>query len=306
MRIAIIGRTEVLFDTMTLLIEKGHTVGAIITSKEAPEYTKTADDFKAFADMHGISFFRTTKITDIVDLIRALPPMDIGVSMNYAGILEQEVLDCFPLGVLNAHGGDLPRYRGNACQAWAILNGEEKIGLCIHRMIGGELDSGDIIARDYIPISLETKVTSVWEWMHRSIPILFLEAVQKLDANPDYILEGQSKDPKDALRCYPRMPQDGQIDWTQDAMSILRLINASNKPYPGAFCYLNGEKVIVWDAKLAPDEAFFGVPGQVADIKPGYIDVLTGRGKLRLLSVEYNAGTTTPDTIVSSIRTRLV
>ena len=38
------------------------------------------------------------------------------------------------------------RYRGNACQAWAILNGE-KISLCIHKMIGGELDSGDIITR---------------------------------------------------------------------------------------------------------------------------------------------------------------
>ena len=30
------------------------------------------------------------------------------------------------VGILNAHGGDLSKYRGNACQAWAILNGEKK------------------------------------------------------------------------------------------------------------------------------------------------------------------------------------
>ena len=38
----------------------------------------------------------------------------------------EEVIDFFELGILNAHGGDLPRYRGNACQAWAIINGEER------------------------------------------------------------------------------------------------------------------------------------------------------------------------------------
>ena len=58
----------------------------------------------------------------------------------------------------NAHGGDLPRYRGNACQAWAIINGENKIGLCIHKMIGGELDISDIIARDFLKIDLGTKL----------------------------------------------------------------------------------------------------------------------------------------------------
>ncbi|GAB1465742.1 hypothetical protein MASR2M54_12420 [Aliarcobacter cryaerophilus] len=51
---------------------------------------------------------------------------EIAVSLNYSSIISQNVIDLFPLGVLNAHGGDLPRYRGNACQAWAIINGEEK------------------------------------------------------------------------------------------------------------------------------------------------------------------------------------
>ena len=79
------------------------------------------------------------------------------------------------MGILNAHGGDLPRYRGNACQAWAILNGEEKIGLCIHKMIGGELDSGNIIAKEFLKIDINTKVTQVWGWMSTSIPKLFLK-----------------------------------------------------------------------------------------------------------------------------------
>ena len=40
-------------------------------------------------------------------------------------MFSQSTIDLFPLGIL-IHGGDLPKYRGNACQAWAIINGEEK------------------------------------------------------------------------------------------------------------------------------------------------------------------------------------
>ena len=52
------------------------------------------------------------------------------------------------LSILNAHGGTLPRYQSNACQAWAILNSEERAGLYIHKMMSAELDCGDIVARD--------------------------------------------------------------------------------------------------------------------------------------------------------------
>ena len=37
---------------------------------------------------------------------------DIGISVNHPGVIPQEVIDLFPLGILNALGGDLPKYRG--------------------------------------------------------------------------------------------------------------------------------------------------------------------------------------------------
>ena len=91
----------------------------------------------------------------------------MGISFNYRNITTQEVIDLFPLGILNGHGGDLPRYRGNACQAWAIINGEKRIRLCVHKMVGGELDSDDIIARDYYPLGLNSRVRQVLEWIER-------------------------------------------------------------------------------------------------------------------------------------------
>lgn len=285
MKIAIIGRTEILYETAENLVSHGHEIALIVTAKAAPEYSKTEMDFKALAEKRKIPFVHTARIGEALELIRSLKTIDIGISVNYPGIIPSEVIDLFPLGVLNAHGGDLPRYRGNACQAWAILNGEDRVGLCIHKMVGGELDSGDIIARDYHPISIDSTITEIYNWMARRTPDLFIEALDRLTTNPMYVLERQSKNPNDALRCYPRTPEDGYIDWSKSAVEVLRLINASTKPYAGAFTYYKGDKIRIWSAKMAdlPCPSCF-VPGQVLwKNEDGSIAVGTGNSGVLII-----------------------
>lgn len=285
MRVAIIGRSEILYETAELLAKRGHEIALIVTAKTAPEYTRTEEDFKALADRMHAPFVHTARIAETLETIRSLAPADIGVSMNYPGVIPSEVIDLFPLGILNAHGGDLPRYRGNACQAWAILNGEERVGLCVHKMVGGELDSGDIITRDYRPLTAESTITEVYGWMASRTPDLFAQALDLLAADPSYVLERQSKNPADALRCYPRAPEDGYIDWNRSAVEILRLINASTKPYAGAFTWHKGEMVRIWSARMdaLPCPSCF-VPGQVLwKNDDGSVAVGTGNSGVLLL-----------------------
>ena len=305
MKIGVIGRNEILFRTLSNLRSAGHEIVHIVTAKEAPEYSKTSADFRKLADKWNVPFIHTPRIIEAKQTITEVSP-DIGISVNYPGIIPQEVIDLFPYGILNAHGGDLPRYRGNACQAWAILNGEERIGLCIHKMIGGELDSGDIITREYLDIDDNTKVTKCWEWMADKIPILFLEALDKLQQDSRYVLEQQSVGPEDALRCYPRSPEDGRIDWRKSNVEILRLINASNKPYAGAFCDFEGKKMIIWDAEIVENkEIFCAVPGQVTLADESFVELACGRGKLRLKEVEIGGQSGLPNQWLKSVRKRL-
>ena len=305
MKIAIIGRAEILYDTAVRLRDSGHQIVCILTAKESPEYKRTSEDFRALAKSLGIPFAKGSKIAGFRDfLIDA--KADIGISINYTGVVPQDVIEIFPMGILNAHGGDLPRYRGNACQAWAILNGEDRIGLCIHKMIGGELDSGDIIARDYIEIDSKTKITRVWDWMLQNTPVLMDQSVSRLEEDSSYVLEVQSKNPKDALRCYSRRPEDGRIQWSNLSVDILRLINASNKPYAGAFCQYEGKKVLIWDAELVDeDEEHCAVPGQVTKIGDDFVEVVCAGGKLRILELEIDGSVMTPNMIIKSIRKRL-
>ena len=284
MKVALIGRSEILYDCINKLIIDGHEIVLIITSKEAPEYTKTSSDFELIAKKLKIPFANGLPLTNHKELILR-SKADIAVSINYSAIITQEIIDIFPLGILNAHGGDLPKYRGNACQAWAIINGENKIGLCIHKMTA-ELDSGDIIEREYIPINLNTKIGEVLSWMNDRIPSMFLSSIDKLNDDPKYILEEQSKNNKEILRCFPRKPEDAKINWSESAENIIRLINASNKPFAGAFTYYQSQKIIIWDACITEDESnFLAIPGQVTLITADFIEVACGKGKLRIFEI---------------------
>jgi methionyl-tRNA formyltransferase len=311
MKIAAIGRTEILFDTIKLLISKGFDVPLIITSKEAPEYNKTSKDFENLANEINATFIHTAKINshEILNEIKKIEPIDICVSINYSGIFEQEIIDLFKIGILNAHMGDLPRYRGNACQAWAIINGEKKMGLCVYKMIGGYLDGGDIIAREYMEINTETTITDSFDFLKKHVPMMFLKSINILEKNPSFLLENTLLSKIDDLRCYPRLPSDNKIDWNKSNIEIIRLINASTYPFSGAFTTLREEKLIIWEAKLLTDsENYLAIPGQISMInEDGSVDVITGNNKIKLLKIEYQGHIyNKPSLLLKSIRYRLV
>lgn len=303
MKISIIGRTEILYNTAKILNRNNHNVTQIITSDESPEYTKTSSDFKKLAKEWEIPFLHSNNLKKDISFLKN-NISDIGISMNYTSLIPDSIIDLFQFGILNAHGGDLPRYRGNACQAWAILNGEEEIGLCVHKMQGGKLDSGDILLREYLPININTKITDCWKWMNKMIPKMFLNAVNKIDQNT-VVFEQQSLNPKNILRCYPRTPEDSKIDWSKSAKDVLRLINASNHPYAGAFCKYQNNVMIIWDAELVnDDENFLSIPGQVTKIGKNFIEVACGKEKLRIKEAEINSFVHSPEYWVKSLRRR--
>lgn len=61
-----------------------------------------------------------------------------------------------------------------------------------------------------------------------------------------------------------RRSEDGKIDWNWRGNKIRTLIRAVSKPYPGAFTYYKGEKVIFWKANIEKNGKYIGIPGQIA------------------------------------------
>ena len=308
MRVAAIGRTEILYDSILEVKKKGHELALIITCDEAPHYLKGVRDFQSLAKELGIEFIKTERIntTQVISAINKIKP-DIAISINWKTIITQKVIDCFKYGIVNAHAGDLPRYRGNAVPNWAIINGEKEVVLTLHFMTP-KLDAGPILLQKKCSINEDTRIGEIYDFLRDNFPRMFAEVLDGL-AKGSISPREQPSDPSLTLRCYPRLPRDNEIDWNQPAIQIDRLVRAVSEPFDGAYTFLGSEKLIIWRAHCESSPyPFLGTPGQIAQRYPttGEVSVITGEGLLVLEVVEIgNKGRMKATQAIDSIRVRL-
>jgi len=310
MRVAILGRSELLWNTAQHLISEGHSIALVVTARSESHYAIKEADFKSLAEECGANYFcsQTLNSPEILTQLRA-SKSDIAITVNWPNLIGKEACDSFPNGILNGHAGDLPRYRGNACPNWAIINGEETVVMTIHQIDPEGIDTGDIIVNTTLPLSNDVYINDIYEWLNAITPKLFSDAIRGIE---DETLQPvpQSSDPALSLRCYPRKPEDGRIDWTQSTRSIHALIRASSRPFSGSFCTLeSGETVYIWSADLRPDEPpFLAVPGQILYREHGCVVVACSNGALKITdaTLSHEEGSAEAmSTLVKSVRARL-
>jgi hypothetical protein len=111
----------------------------------------SVDDVPTYCRSRGIAFLETGPLdsADAVAAIKALGP-DLGIHAG-AGLLRRPLIDAFRLGVLNAHMGVLPAYRGMNVAEWAALEGAP-VGCTVH-LIDTGIDTGPILATQEVAIA---------------------------------------------------------------------------------------------------------------------------------------------------------
>lgn len=299
-----IGRSRYLYDAIVRLAGAGYAFKAIVTEEAYEEYDVKHADFERLAAELGCAFFMTKQVdAEPIRAIVAEHRVRVAISANWKYRIGTGFLDLFECGVLNFHLGNLPDYKGNATLNWSIINGETHVNGNIHKM-AAELDTGDVIARQSIPITEQTYIADLIRQAEAEAPALYEQAVARALADPSFCeIKGSTR----GLRCYPRLPEDGQIDWRQSAEAIARLVRASSRPYQGAFSFLDGERVTIWRASpLVPPDRFLAVPGHVIEIDAatGGVTVACGSGFLRLEEIECKGSVLAPATLIRSIRLR--
>lgn len=307
MKVAVLGRTRMLLRAARALHDHGHEV-VLLLAPSGRHVDATAGHLRDLADELGCDFLGVPSLT-LPDALAALAGSgaEVAVSVNWPTLVPTQVLELFPHGVLNAHAGDLPRHRGNATISWAILTGEPQVVVTIHRMDAG-LDSGPVLAKRPCPLDASTYVGDVLAFCERVVPELFVEVVAGLAGGTLQPMP-QPEEPGSSLRCFPRTPADGWIEWPQDAESLARLVRASAEPFEGAYTVAGGDRLAVWraHAEQLPYPSL-GVPGQVIELRKaaGEVAVLTGSGVLVLERVQTpNSGPVAPVEVLKSTRLRL-
>jgi methionyl-tRNA formyltransferase len=283
LRLAIVGRTKWLLDAASAAHAAGHVIAVVITAKETAEAEADAAAFEAFAGHLGARFFRTVHASR-ADVLAALAAagVDACLTMNFPGIFDAAFTACFAKGVWNCHGSLLPKYRGNACPNWAILNGEAETGLSIHAVVADQLDSGDVLLQRRFDLTGGADIGDVYAWYGDAIPAAFAETCALLARGSIAPIQ---QNESAASFGYPRRPEDSRLDFNRDAAYLARLVRASTRPFSGAFCFLDGgPKVTVWRAALLPARPrVYAARGQILAVDAeGRIEIAAADGVLRL------------------------
>ena len=211
---------------------------------------------------------------------------DIGISMGWQRLIPAAVLERFRHGVFGFHGNCayLPFGRGRSPLNWSIINGDTRFILNLFRY-DEKADSPNIFANEMCAI---TPYDTVRSMQYRNI-ICSKNLIRRLLAAYKEGNISIRQESKDFDSWYEkRTPEDGKIDFHGRTRDIYNLIRGVSAPFPGAFAFVKGEKVIIWEAVPFDEMLDFSdyKPGEVIEVFDGQPVVRTVDGSLLIKNYE--------------------
>ena len=205
---------------------------------------------------------------------------DLMVVVAYGQILPRSVLDIPKHGAVNVHASLLPKYRGAAPIAWAILNGERVTGVTTMVMDEG-MDTGEILLQAETLIGNGETCETLHDRLASLGAQLLSETLEKMKAGT---IRPIPQDHSKATFAPPLKKEDGHIDWNKEAEEIDRQVRAFN-PWPGAYTKLGGRLLKVYKGEIR-EKAPSGKAGTVVWVGSDFIEVETGKGSYLLREVQ--------------------
>lgn len=209
---------------------------------------------------------------------------DVAVVAAFGQILPKAVLDVPRYGSVNVHASVLPRYRGAAPIAWAIMRGEHETGITTFQMDPG-MDTGDVLLTETTPIGpdetageLSTRLAE----LGARVLLRTLESIATLPRIP--------QDHANATLAPRLKKEDGWLRPAEPASALVNRIRGCN-PWPGGALVTPAGRLLVWRGTALPGRAITAPPGTLTACPPGptcdaTLAIATGDGLLLPLEVQ--------------------
>lgn len=304
LKFAVLGSGKAMCFFVRLLLEKKFPKPIIVThpykehERDRQLYTAAPMALKCYEDIFAISRNYNLEIIEAKDInkkeiIGRFKNRKVNAAFSFGcrSIIKTNFLSFLNGLVFNCHASDLPIERGGGGLTWRILNDENHVSITIHLVTKG-IDSGDIIlkkkrllkkTRPY-PIDILNENIVLTKEMLR---IFINRAIHKTA----FKLTRQNLEKG---TYFPRLytEKNAAINWFWSAQEVERFIRAFGYPYPGAWTFLNGQKIAITKARLPQHPAKFHpyLCGLIFRVYgDGSIEVATKEGSLIVNTISRDA-----------------
>ena len=287
MKIVFMGTPEFAASVLRELVERSYEVAAVYTRPDAPAgrgQMSGISPVKRLSEKHRLKTVqpKSLRTSEIQKELQALAP-DIIIVAAYGLILPQLVLDMPRLGCLNVHASLLPRHRGAAPVAAAIIAGDSFTGISLMLMDSG-IDTGAVYSRHAVPIFDYDTTGSLIKRLALVGGQALLDLLPRIERGTIRAMPQPAGEDSYA----PMLDKTaGHIDWRQSAPVIWRLVRAL-QPWPGAFSTWEGRNLKLLQT-IPLDIHTAAKPGTVVELPPGKaaeVGVATGSGVLGLIKLQ--------------------
>ena len=175
----------------------------------------------------GLEVYQPERIRnpEAIERIAGLAP-DLLVGVAYGQIIPRAVLDIPEVGAINVHASLLPRWRGAAPIARAILAGDRETGVSIMKM-DEELDHGPVLSTVSVPIGEHEDAVELTERLALVGAEALVRTIEELDE-----ISPREQDHAQATLAPRLTREDGELEWEMGAQEIDRRVRAL-QPWPG-------------------------------------------------------------------------
>lgn len=292
MRTVLVGAVASTSVTLRAMTEEGHPPAAVMTLPlELRHRHSDYLDIRPLASRYDIPVIDVADSNDAGSLnaLRDLSPDQVWV-VGWSQLCGAEFLQIPRFGAIGAHPSRLPENRGRAVIPWTILQGVASTGSTLF-WLGQGADDGNIIRQLDIVVAEDETAESLIGKHLEALDRMVREVIQIADPKD---IPSIPQDHSRATYCARRVADDGLIDWHLPARDIWRFIRAVGRPYPGAFTFLDGQKVSIWKADFVGARPIWAQPGQVVgSSQDGYLVQCGDREHVQI--VEYSLAASAPE-----------
>jgi methionyl-tRNA formyltransferase len=285
LRVAFAGTPQFALPALATLASSSHQLVGVLTQPDRPSgrgRRTSPGPVKLAARSYGLPVAQPSSLGTAEGLapLRAWCP-EVLVVAAYGLILPPAVLELPRFGCINIHASLLPRWRGAAPIARAILAGDSQTGVTIMKMDAG-LDTGPILLQRPVPIDRSTTTRRLQETLGTVGASALIEALEQIahsTARP-------RPQPVEGVAYASKVEKaEAVIDWASSALDIERRVRAFD-PWPVAETRWAGEPLRILAAHELMNATGAAAAGTILAARRDAIVVACGEGSLAITELQ--------------------